>query len=281
MKSSLKIFFLLILFSFLNSCVTGARLRTELDAEKQRIENDEKRGAKLCVSYDLAMAKSHLVFAELELDDGNYVEASEHLALLRAHAANTTKNADICIPKDTDGDGVLDKYDRCPKVPGPKSGKGCPDGDGDGVIDKFDKCPDQPGVPELKGCPDVKVGDDSDKDGIKDAADQCPYDPEDKDNYKDFDGCPDKDNDQDGILDKDDRCPDNAGPATNQGCPIKDKDKDGIPDEIDKCIDVKAAKTRFIIIWNKKSYRSCLFAIPCLIFRFVLPVWSILSIMYS
>src|SRR5690606_8119489 len=34
--------------------------------------------------------------------------------------------------KDTDGDGILDKYDECPEIPGLKQFNGCPDTDGDG-----------------------------------------------------------------------------------------------------------------------------------------------------
>jgi outer membrane protein OmpA-like peptidoglycan-associated protein len=54
---------------------------------------------------------------------------------------------------DTDGDGVQDSEDDCPTVPGPKALKGCPDRDGDGIPDKDDDCPDVPGVPEYRGCP--------------------------------------------------------------------------------------------------------------------------------
>ena len=57
--------------------------------------------------------------------------------------------------KDTDGDGILDKYDKCPTVAGPAENEGCPwpDTDGDGVLDKDDKCPTVPGLKENDGCP--------------------------------------------------------------------------------------------------------------------------------
>ena len=86
--------------------------------------------------------------------------------------------------KDTDGDGVLDRHDECPTVPGPIENRGCPwgDTDNDGVLDKDDKCPDVPGPVENEGCP-----------------------------WKDTDG--------DGIPDKDDRCPTEAGLPEKQGCP--------------------------------------------------------------
>jgi len=42
-------------------------------------------------------------------------------------------------------------------VPGPRDNYGCPytDTDGDGVPDKDDDCPKVPGVPENKGCPQL------------------------------------------------------------------------------------------------------------------------------
>ena len=59
------------------------------------------------------------------------------------------------VEKDTDGDGILDKYDKCPTVAGPAENEGCPwpDTDGDGVLDKDDKCPTMPGLKENDGCP--------------------------------------------------------------------------------------------------------------------------------
>ena len=42
----------------------------------------------------------------------------------------------------TDGDGIVDKDDKCASVSGPKANGGCPwpDTDGDGVLDKDDNC---------------------------------------------------------------------------------------------------------------------------------------------
>ncbi len=127
--------------------------------------------------------------------------------------------------KDRDGDGVSDKDDACPDVPGLAALKGCPDKDGDGVADKDDACPDVAGLASLKGCPD------KDGDGITDAEDTCP----DVAGLAALKGCPDKDGD--GIADGDDACPDVAGLATLKGCP--DSDGDGIADKDDKCPSVK------------------------------------------
>lgn len=59
---------------------------------------------------------------------------------------------------DSDGDGIPDKDDKCPSVPGTARYQGCPvpDRDGDGVDDEQDKCPDLPGRKDNQGCPVVK-----------------------------------------------------------------------------------------------------------------------------
>lgn len=99
---------------------------------------------------------------------------------------------------DRDKDGIKDKDDACPDVPGLAQFQGCPDTDGDGVPDKDDNCPEVAGPVENNGCP-----------------------------WPDTDG--------DGVLDKDDACPSVAGPAENNGCPWPDTDGDGILDKDDAC----------------------------------------------
>jgi len=155
--------------------------------------------------------------------------------------------------KDTDGDGIYDKYDDCPEVAGLEAFNGCPDSDLDGIKDSEDACPNTPGLAEFNGCPDT------DGDGIEDAKDACPEvagvaefngcadtdgdgvaDP--KDNcvdvpgLKELNGCPDTD--KDGITDAKDGCPQEAGPAANNGCPWSDKDGDSVLDKDDQCPDV-------------------------------------------
>lgn len=127
---------------------------------------------------------------------------------------------------DKDDDGIYDKDDACPEVPGLKQFNGCPDKDGDGITDANDTCPEIPGPVEFNGCPDT------DGDGISDNVDACV----DVAGLKDFNGCPDTDGD--GTQDKEDKCPTVAGPKSNQGCPIPpvlDADKDGVPDSEDDC----------------------------------------------
>ena len=82
--------------------------------------------------------------------------------------------------KDTDKDGVYDRHDDCPSVPGLPEFNGCPDDDGDGIENSKDACPNAAGLLEFNGCPD---------------------------------------SDGDGIADPDDKCPNEAGPSDNSGCP--------------------------------------------------------------
>jgi len=127
---------------------------------------------------------------------------------------------------DTDKDGIYDKDDACPEVPGLEAFNGCPDSDGDGIEDSKDACPNEAGPKELNGCPDA------DGDGIPDKDDACPNEA----GLAALAGCPDADGD--GIADKDDQCPNEAGPAENNGCPWPDRDGDGVIDKDDLCPDL-------------------------------------------
>jgi outer membrane protein OmpA-like peptidoglycan-associated protein len=114
-------------------------------------------------------------------------------------------------PLDRDGDGVPDYKDDCPNTPGLAAFNGCPDKDGDGIMDKEDDCPDVPGLKKFNGCPDT------DGDGVPDPKDECPNTP--KGCKVDMKGCP-LDTDKDGIIDCEDQCPDVAGVKELKGCPI-------------------------------------------------------------
>lgn len=112
-------------------------------------------------------------------------------------------------PADTDGDGLLDRDDKCPTVPGVAAYQGCPvpDRDKDGIADSEDVCPDEPGVKSAHGCPD------KDGDTLTDAKDRCPNEA----GPVALKGCPDTDGDQ--IVDIDDKCPEVRGKESNGGCP--------------------------------------------------------------
>ena len=136
--------------------------------------------------------------------------------------------------KDSDGDGVPDKYDSCPDTPAGAivDARGCPiDSDQDGVPDGLDKCPDTPaGVQvDAMGCPL-----DGDGDGVPDYLDKCAATPTGV--QVDTNGCP-VDSDNDGVPDYLDKCPNtpaDARPVDANGCPV-DSDNDGVPDYLDRC----------------------------------------------
>ena len=194
----------------------------------------------------------------LELDLGGHVDVGHELQLTIGGGVGLIKA--IGSPlfrvmlglrwapdlRDSDGDGVLDKNDKCPTQKEDKDGfqddDGCPDpdNDGDGIPDVKDKCPNEPedkdGFQDDDGCPDP----DNDGDGIPDLHDACPFQPETKNGFKDDDGCPDEpDQDGDGIPDAKDKCPkepeDKDGFQDDDGCIDPDNDNDGIPDNLDDC----------------------------------------------
>nr|WP_294908107.1 OmpA family protein [uncultured Lacibacter sp.] len=122
------------------------------------------------------------------------------------------------VPKDRDGDGVLDVDDVCPDEAGVAALRGCPDKDRDGIADKDDKCADVAGLARYNGCPIP----DTDKDGINDEEDKCPN----VAGVARYNGCPVPDTDKDGVNDEEDKCPNVAGVASNAGCPeIKEEIK--------------------------------------------------------
>ena len=220
----------------------GSEVRSRTRATSSVIATARENGAQRCAPVELAMAESHNDFANHALDEGNYHEARREadVASINAKLAVEKSPKERCVPKvvvapppprkpvigDTDGDGLLDNVDRCPREPEDMDGfedeDGCPDNDNDsdGILDKDDKCPNDPedkdSFEDEDGCPDP----DNDKDQLADTVDKCPNEPEDKDGFEDDDGCPDNDNDKDGIEDKDDKCPNEPGVAPD-GCPKK------------------------------------------------------------
>ena len=139
------------------------------------------------------------------------------------------------VPRDTDGDGVTDKRDRCPDTPrGARvDANGCPlDSDGDKVFDGLDRCEKTPKgcTVDATGCPG-----DGDRDGVCDGVDQCADTPAGA--TVDAKGCP-KDSDGDGVFDGIDQCAETRKGCTvdAQGCP-RDSDEDGVCDGLDYCPD--------------------------------------------
>jgi OmpA-OmpF porin, OOP family len=205
------------------NCTPAATLRGQIAGLDKIVEQSERNGAIRCAPRELAIARSQLKFATIELDQGFMSKAQAHLlsAEANARAADLLSPPQYCSTR-----GFIEP------APG--------DRDGDGVLDPVDQCPDKPenynGYQDEDGCPDDP---DSDGDGIADSVDQCEMDPEDKDGYLDGDGCPEPDNDLDGILDAVDKCPnepeDFDGYEDEDGCPDLDNDKDTVPDVLDQC----------------------------------------------
>jgi OOP family OmpA-OmpF porin len=194
--------------AFACACSQGPALRGRARGLNTTVTDAEKNGAMRCAPRELAIAKSQLEFAEIDMDQGELSSAEAHLlrAEPNARAAFALSPPDRCTsrefvevasaPRDTDGDGIDDSRDQCINEPEDK----------DGYLDD-------------DGCPDT----DNDGDGIVDAKDKCPNDPEDLDGFQDDDGCPDPDNDGDQVPDVDDFCPNTPGVrgGDRPGCPKK------------------------------------------------------------
>jgi hypothetical protein len=157
---------------------------------------------------------------------------------------------------DSDGDGYVDGYDRCPEISTPGEngdwnndgiGDACQDSDNDGLADAADNCRETANATQ----------EDQDNDGIGDTCDNClsaansNQDNPDGDAYGTAcDNCPGVANDQtdtdsDGIGDACDNCPTVANASqedcNNNGlgdvCDTIDSDCDGIPNTSDNCPD--------------------------------------------
>jgi OmpA-OmpF porin, OOP family len=232
-------------------CSQVAVMRGEIKGLDKLVEQAERNGAKRCAPRELALARSHVQFADVELDQANMFRAEDHLIVARsnAQAAYDLSPPSRCSerrfvvepapkpkpqPGDKDGDGYTDNADECPEQPenfqGYQDEDGCPDDpdtDGDGLADSQDACEllaeDKDGYLDGDGCPDV----DNDLDGIVDDKDgpdgSCKDNPEDPDGFEDEDGCPEPDNDKDQVVDLDDICPLVPGVKGGKrpGCPKK------------------------------------------------------------
>ncbi len=241
---------LVLTLGLANACSQVPVMRGEIEGLGKVTEQAERNGALRCAPRELAMAKSHLTFARVEIDQGFFTRAKDHLDIAKenAHAAYDLSPPQKCAergfvedapppkPGDKDGDGYLDPDDKCPEQPenyqGYQDEDGCPDDpdtDGDGIVDSKDSCvltpEDKDAYLDEDGCPEP----DNDLDGILDANDKdatgksCANDPEDPDGYEDTDGCPEPDNDKDTVVDLEDQCPNEPGVVGGDkpGCPKK------------------------------------------------------------
>jgi OOP family OmpA-OmpF porin len=219
--------------ALLLACAETAQMQGQLSGLKDVVKKAQDNGAKYCAPRELALAESHLEFAQAELEQGFASKAQRHLWIAEpnAEAAVFLSPPEKCAyAGDRDGDGYIDSQDKCPDQPenynGFQDGDGCPDDpdtDMDGIPDSVDQCvldpEDKDNYLDDDGCPDL----DNDADQILDSKDKCPNEAEDRDGFEDEDGCPDPDNDKDKVLDVDDMCPNEPGPSDKEpkGCPQK------------------------------------------------------------
>jgi OmpA-OmpF porin, OOP family len=215
-------------------CDKAPELRGRIASLHELTAEAERNGAMKCAPRELALARAHTEFADLELRKGvlHRAEAQIKRAELNAAAAELQSPPEHCGAgsADRDGDGHPNHADKCPDVAeiynGYEDADGCPDDpdtDGDTVTDSLDTCTvlaeDADNYLDEDGCPEL----DNDLDGILDTADKCPSEPEDPDGYEEADGCPDRDNDGDSVADVEDQCPNTPGQNASAplGCPIK------------------------------------------------------------
>jgi OmpA-OmpF porin, OOP family len=189
------------------ACTRAQQVDRAIEGVERSLEQALSYGAYYCAPRELALARAHLEFARVDLEQGDPRSAAGHVseAALNARAAERLSPQARCAAASP---GVSE----LPRTDGP-------DRDADGVEDSADACPDQAedgdGYLDADGCPEL----DNDQDGRPDSLESCPNQAEDIDGFRDEDGCPDLDNDGDGVDDAIDRCPQRRGSAESEGCP--------------------------------------------------------------
>lgn len=235
----------------LAACGSPITVKARQDALKVEIAKATELGAKDCAPEEFARSQAQLEFAHIEIDQGDYIRAEDHLeeGFRMAKAAQRgAKNCDraivvkatpkptvvvvltptptatpiivVATPTPAPTPAVIIIKETPTPTPTPTAAPATPtptpdvskiDSDGDGTPDLRDDCPADPGPVTNGGCP-VR---DSDGDGVPDGTDACPGTP----GTITYKGCPPPDKDKDGVVDAADKCPDQAGPVTNNGCP--------------------------------------------------------------
>jgi len=127
----------LVFSCMLFSCVSLSP--QQIADQHRRMEGLKRQGLGWCSPVQLARAEAHLDFAEAEQRRGQLRRSMEHLktaqqalaeieALERSSCHHGPPNHLLAIEGiDSDGDGILDSEDACPRLPGPASNQGCPE----------------------------------------------------------------------------------------------------------------------------------------------------------
>ena len=153
--------------ALLCSCGQGAVMRGKIAGLDKLANQAERNGAMRCAPRQLAIAKSQLKFAEVELDQGFLSRATDHLSLAEpnAHAAYDLSPPEKCaerqlriartptIPTPTATASPTRVIRACSipktktaistKTAAPKSTTTC-----DALLDPNDKCPNDPEDPD-------------------------------------------------------------------------------------------------------------------------------------
>ncbi len=102
-------------------CTQSSELRGRIAGLDKIVEQAEHNGALRCAPRELAIARSQLQFAAIELDQGFASKARAHLAKAEpnARAAEFLSPPEYCAltAGDRDGDGYADAVDQCPTKP--------------------------------------------------------------------------------------------------------------------------------------------------------------------
>ncbi|MCL2011684.1 MAG: hypothetical protein FWG75_02695 [Cystobacterineae bacterium] len=111
----------------------------QLTQEHRRMEALKRQGLGWCSPVQLAKAETHLEFAQAEQKRGQLRRAEKHLqaaqqalremeAFQHSHCHDGPPHHLLAIEGiDSDGDGIPDAEDACPRLPGPASNQGCPE----------------------------------------------------------------------------------------------------------------------------------------------------------
>ena len=226
----------------LAACGDPITVRARQDALKKELAEAKELGAKDCAPEEYARSQAQYEFALLEIDQGDYIRATDHLEEGFKAAKAAQRGAKNCnraiVVKATPKPTVVVVLTPTP-TPTPASTPivvvvATPTPTPTPVVIVVKETPTPtPATPTPATptpTPDVsKI--DSDFDGVPDLRDDCPADAGPATNG----GCPVRDADGDGVPDGSDACPAQAGLAKYKGCPTPDRDKDGVPDDEDDC----------------------------------------------
>ncbi len=254
--------------SALAACGSPANIKAREDALRSELARAQAMGAKECAPEELARSESQLDFAMMELKQGDYIRAEDHLeegfrmAKAAQRGAKNCERVAKATPTPTPTPPPTPKPTPKPTpTPVVVVSTPAPTPTPQVIIVRETPTPTPTPVvivvasPTPTPTPDVNRID-SDTDGTPDVRDACPADPGPPTN----EGCPVRDADGDGVPDSTDGCPTVAGPVAYRGCPPPDRDRDGVVDDADKCPDTVGPPTnggcpefKFLIVNREKK----------------------------